>query len=73
MDTLQKLKEGKHIEIPIYDFTTHARAKYKVQMYSIIYLYGTIVSNRDSIGTDKSVLNNKVFLLIQGWCEILDR
>ena len=30
VDTLHKLKEGKHVEIPIYDFATHARAKYKV-------------------------------------------
>ena len=30
VDTLQKLKEGKHVEIPIYDFSTHAHAKYKV-------------------------------------------
>ena len=61
VDTLQKLKEGKHIEIPIYDFTTHARAKYKVQMYSIQYIYMVQLwkhSNRDSIGIDKSVLNS---------------
>ena len=31
VDTLQKLKEGKHVEIPIYDFSTHAHAKYKVR------------------------------------------
>ena len=30
VETLQKLKEGKHVEIPIYDFSTHAHAKYKV-------------------------------------------
>lgn len=34
VDTLQKLKEGKHVEIPIYDFGTHARAKYKVFLKS---------------------------------------
>ena len=32
MDTLRKLKEGKHVEIPVYDFGTHARAKYKVRL-----------------------------------------
>ncbi|CAI7997178.1 Uridine-cytidine kinase-like 1 [Geodia barretti] len=33
VETLQKLKEGKHVEIPIYDFSTHAHAKYKHTMY----------------------------------------
>ena len=30
VETLRKLKEGKHVEIPVYDFSTHARAKYTV-------------------------------------------
>ena len=30
VDTLHKLKEGKHVDVPIYDFLTHSRAKYKV-------------------------------------------
>ena len=30
VDTLRKLKEGKHVEIPVYDFSTHSRAKYTV-------------------------------------------
>ncbi len=25
LDTLQKLKEGKNVEVPIYDFKTHSR------------------------------------------------
>ena len=33
VETLQKLKEGKHVEIPVYDFSTHARAKYKVSCH----------------------------------------
>lgn len=35
MDTLHKLKEGKHVEIPVYDFTTHARAKYTVSCSTV--------------------------------------
>ncbi|XP_071954473.1 uridine-cytidine kinase-like 1 [Antedon mediterranea] len=31
--TLKKLKEGKRVEVPIYDFTTHARQKEKKVMY----------------------------------------
>ena len=30
VDTLQKLKDGKHVNVPIYDFNTHSRAKYTV-------------------------------------------
>ena len=30
VDTLRKLKESKHVEVPIYDFNTHSRAKYTV-------------------------------------------
>ena len=30
ISTLRKLKEGKSVKVPIYDFNTHARAKYTV-------------------------------------------
>lgn len=30
VQTLRKLKDGKHVEIPVYDFSTHSRAKYTV-------------------------------------------
>ena len=30
VETVQKLKEGRHVEIPVYDFSTHGRAKYTV-------------------------------------------
>lgn len=33
VETLRKLKEGKRVEVPIYDFSTHARAKYTRTMY----------------------------------------
>ena len=32
VDTLHKLKEGKHVNVPIYDFATHSRAKYSVSL-----------------------------------------
>ena len=32
VDTLQKLKEGKHVDVPVYDFATHSRAKYTVSI-----------------------------------------
>lgn len=31
IETLAKLKEGKHVEVPFYDFSTHRRAKYTVR------------------------------------------
>ena len=31
-ETLQRLKEGKSVEVPIYNFTTHSREKAKVRM-----------------------------------------
>ena len=30
VDTIHKLKEGKHVDVPVYDFNTHSRAKYTV-------------------------------------------
>ena len=30
IETLKKLKEGKSVEVPVYDFNTHSRAKYTV-------------------------------------------
>lgn len=30
VETLRKLKEGKSVEVPVYDFTTHNRANYTV-------------------------------------------
>ena len=30
IDTLRKLKEGRSVEVPVYDFNTHARASYTV-------------------------------------------
>ncbi|XP_071483781.1 uridine-cytidine kinase-like 1 [Diadema antillarum] len=33
VETLKKLKEGKHVEVPVYNFTTHSREKEKKTMY----------------------------------------
>ena len=30
VSTLTKLKEGGRVEVPVYDFSTHSRAKYTV-------------------------------------------
>ena len=30
VETLRKLKEGRMVEVPVYDFNTHSRAKYTV-------------------------------------------
>ena len=51
MDTLQKLKEGKHVDVPIYDFVTHSRAKYKVSAlagihsanFALLHFYLTLI------------------------------
>ncbi len=31
VETLRKLKEGKSVDVPVYDFNTHCRAKYTVR------------------------------------------
>ena len=38
VETLRKLKEGKMVEVPVYDFNTHSRAKYTVS-YNDIHRY----------------------------------
>ena len=35
VETLRKLKEGKMVEVPVYDFNTHSRAKYTVSCNDI--------------------------------------
>lgn len=32
VSTLKKLREGGRVEVPVYDFTTHSRAKYTVRI-----------------------------------------
>jgi uridine kinase len=33
VETLKRLKEGKNVEVPIYNFTTHSREKLKKTIY----------------------------------------
>lgn len=42
VETLRKLKEGKMVEVPVYDFNTHSRAKYTVS-YNDIHRYSKIM------------------------------
>lgn len=38
IDTLKKLKEGKSVEVPVYDFNSHSRAKYTVSKMGTLTL-----------------------------------
>lgn len=44
VETLRKLKEGRHVEVPVYDFSTHSRAKYTQTMYgaNVVVLEGIL-------------------------------
>ena len=33
VETVQRLKEGKHVEIPLYNFSTHSREKHPVSSH----------------------------------------
>ena len=48
VETLQRLKEGKSVEVPIYNFTTHSREKHKVRRQSMNSLTSTIGIHIDS-------------------------
>lgn len=37
--TLRRLKEGKKVEVPIYNFVTHGREKHSVNIYGDIHLF----------------------------------
>ncbi len=45
VSTLTKLKEGGRVEVPVYDFATHSRAKYTVSVCGLWsfreYMYST--------------------------------
>lgn len=38
VETLEKLKEGKNVQIPIYDFTTHSRSKAHVRKPVVFFI-----------------------------------
>ena len=46
IETLQKLKEGKRVEVPIYNFVTHSREKETV---SCLFVFFTKFIYRNSI------------------------
>jgi uridine kinase len=40
LETLQRLKDGKSVDVPVYNFTTHSREKHTVSSNIIIrYIY----------------------------------
>ena len=49
-ETLQRLKEGKSVEVPVYNFKTHSRDKIKVrEMYFIVihdFIYCTMLTTQ---------------------------
>ncbi|XP_072045151.1 uridine-cytidine kinase-like 1 isoform X2 [Amphiura filiformis] len=61
VQTLKKLKEGKHVEVPIYDFNTHARRKEKKTMYgaNVIIFEGILAFAKKSL---IDVLDLKIFV-----------
>ncbi len=38
VSTLAKLKEGSRVDVPVYDFATHSRAKYAVSDFCYLQL-----------------------------------
>ena len=43
IETLKRLKEGKSVEVPIYNFSTHSREKIKVGLLYIVSCFLLIV------------------------------
>ena len=39
ISTLKRLKEGKHVNVPIYNFTTHRREKQEVCSKLLTYIF----------------------------------
>lgn len=37
IDTLRKLKDGKRVEVPVYNFVTHRREKFTVKLNILIF------------------------------------
>lgn len=60
-ETLQKLKKGKSVEIPIYDFTTHARKKQTKILYgaNVVIFEGIMAFVRPEL---RQLLDMKIFV-----------
>uniref|UniRef100_T1IYR8 Uridine kinase n=1 Tax=Strigamia maritima TaxID=126957 RepID=T1IYR8_STRMM len=61
IETLRKLKEGKNVEVPIYNFTTHAREEKMKTMYgaNVIIFEGIMTFFNDEL---RKMLDLKVFV-----------
>lgn len=61
VETLRKLKDGKHVEIPVYDFSTHSRAKYTRTMYgaSVVIFEGILGFTSKEL---RNLMDMKVFV-----------
>jgi len=60
-DILQKLKEGKSVEVPIYDFQTHSRQKETKRVYgaSVVIFEGIMTFHNKAI---RDLMDMKVFV-----------
>lgn len=48
IETLRKLKEGKSVDVPIYNFVTHSREKRMVSKYQCFFFLFFIINTRGS-------------------------
>ena len=54
-ETLQRLKEGKKVEVPIYNFVTHRREAKTTSMYGAnVLIFEGILAFHDKVIQDKS-------------------
>ena len=61
IETLQKLKEGKKVEVPIYNFVTHSRENKTVPMYGAnVIIFEGILAFHSKVVLD--LLDMKVFV-----------
>lgn len=60
-DTLQKLKDGKHVQVPIYDFSTHSRSSQSITMYgaNIIVFEGILAFANQTL---RDLMDVKIFV-----------
>lgn len=61
LETLQKLKMGKQVEIPFYDFTTHSRMEKTQSVYgaSVVVFEGILIFHDPQV---RELLDLKIFV-----------
>lgn len=61
VETLKKLKKGKKVEVPIYDFTTHSRKKQSKALYgaNVIIFEGIMAFTKPAL---RDLLDMKIFV-----------